>query len=366
MPHVIHVISTPSGIGGAELVVGALVAAGTKQGWEQTVLNPFAADPADLALAEVCSGARYSAAPCASPRDLPAVARWLRAELLSSEPDLVHSHLFHAGALVATVRPRRLPTVLTHHHGDHLVTEGRRAAEIIDRIALRRYDRVVAISDWVARFLQTRYRCPAERLVTIPNGWVNAATTGRSLRTGQESAVILCIANFRAQKGHRELIRAFGEVRAEIPHARLLLVGSGPLEAETRAMVDGAGLTGCVEFVGRTNDVAHYLASADVFALASRYEPQGIAVIEAMASRLPVVATAVGGIVETIAEGETGFLVRPGDVEGLARALIRLLRSPEERARVGTAAREWARGRSMDATADRYLGLYTDLLEGRR
>ena len=159
--------------------------------------------------------------------------------------------------------------------------------------------------------------------------------------------MILCVANFRAQKGHRELIRAFAGVRAEIPHARLLLVGSGPLEAETRAMVDEIGLTGCVDFVGPTNDVAQYLAAADVFALASRYEPQGIAVIEAMASGLPVVATAVGGIVETIAEDETGFLVRPGDVEGLARALVRLLRSPELRARIGTAARDLG-SRSFD------------------
>ena len=266
MPHVTHVISTPSGIGGAEQVVGALVAAGAEQGWNQTVLNPFAEHPENSSLTEICSGARCAAARCGSPRDLPTLARWLRNQLRSSEPDLVHSHLFHAEALVALVRPRGLPTVLTHHHGDHLAVEGRRAAEMIDRVAVRRYDRVVAISDWVARFLRTRYRCPPERLVTIPNGWVNAASNGPSIRrSGGESALILCVANFRPEKGHSELIRAFAQVRSEVPYARLQLVGSGPLEVEARAMVARIGLTGCVDFVGPTDDVPRYLAAADVF-----------------------------------------------------------------------------------------------------
>ena len=145
MPRIAHVISTPEGVGGAERLAADLTAEGAARGWTQVVLNPFAADPLDSELAGLVAPAYYRGR-SARPSQVPAMALWLRRWLDQFEPDLVHAHLFHAGIATAAARRGSAPYVLTHHHGDALVYEERRRDALLDRIAGRRYDRVVAIS----------------------------------------------------------------------------------------------------------------------------------------------------------------------------------------------------------------------------
>jgi glycosyltransferase involved in cell wall biosynthesis len=172
------------------------------------------------------------------------------------------------------------------------------------------------------------------------------------------------VARLRREKGHDVLLDAFALVRREVPTARLVLVGDGEFAASVRAQVTAMGLGESVVFAGVVPDVWPYLAEADVFALASRSEAFGIAVVEAMAAGLPIVASASGGIPELVEPGVSGDLFPPGDHRVLASHLVRLLRSPERRAAMGQAARVAAAGHRRERAVERYMELYEQMLAG--
>jgi D-inositol-3-phosphate glycosyltransferase len=124
-------------------------------------------------------------------------------------------------------------------------------------------------------------------------------------------------------------------------------------------------LEGAVQFVGRVSSeqLVQWYSAADAFALPSSSEGQGIAALEAMACQLPVVGSAVGGLLETIDDGRTGVLVPSGDVSGLARRLIELLSDAPLRARLGSAARDMVTRRfSWERTVTETIGVYEEVL----
>ncbi len=363
MPRIVHLISTPSGFGGGEAVMVALLRGGSERGWDQAVLNPFARS-AHEELAKRCRDFGYEAfpAPGARPLALPATMRWARRRLAELAPDVLQVYLVHALVLAAAL-PRSSDgvRVLSHQHGMHFQASGRRLGETLDRFAGRRFDHVVACSEAVRDFLLETYRYPPERVTCIRNGW-----SGTPLKLRRDPCpTIVCTANFRAQKGHPVLIEAFATVSERIPDARLVLLGDGTELPAARRLVDELGLADRVELPGPQADVWPWLAKAYVFALASHYEPLGIAVLEAMAAGLPVVATGVDGIKELVQPGVTGELVTPGDPAAMARALIGVLEDPGTAMRMGTAGRAAAEEARMDTCVDRYFGLYERLLAER-
>lgn len=357
-----HVIST-RGFAGAERFLAALIQEGDRAGWEQTVLNPFA--PADVDLGPLFAPADYRPLPCDSVSRVPAVRNQVGRELVALGPDVVHVMLWHALLVVATLprRPREA-RLLTHVYG-----EGIRQArygpvrEALDRWAGSRFDRVIGISEAVQRYLVDSHHYPASKVDCIPLGW-----EGDPLPPVREPRppTVVCVAKFRPEKGHDVLVDAFAVVRRHVPDARLVLVGQGELQGRLEAQVAALGLDGSVEITGPVDDIWPYLAAADVFALASRSEAYGIAIAEAMAAGLPVVASDVGGIPELVARGVTGELFSPGDRDGLAAHLTRLLKSPEVRARMSAAAVEAAASVRLGNTMPRYVQVCTELVEGRR
>jgi glycosyltransferase involved in cell wall biosynthesis len=363
VPRIAHLISTPSGFGGAEVVMLALLRGGAERGWEQVVLNPFARS-AEEELAARCGGFGYEAFPLphAGPLGLPATLRWARRRLAELGPDLLQVYLPHALILSAALpRPAGTVSVLSHQHGMHFQATGRRLAARADRFAGRRMDHVVACSEAVRAFLVESYRYPPERVSCIRNGW-----SGTPLKLRHDPhPTIVCTANFRAQKGHTVLIEAFSAVARQIPDARLVLLGDGAELPAARRLIRERGLSERVELPGPQADVWPWLARAHVFALASHYEPLGIAVLEAMAAGLPVVATDVDGIKELVMPGVTGKLVPPGDAEAMTRALIEVLSDPGAAMQMGTAGRAAAEESRMDACVDGYFELYERLLAER-
>ena len=159
-------------------------------------------------------------------------------------------------------------------------------------------------------------------------------------------------------------LRALASVRAAIPEAELHLVGDGPLRAQSEKLASELGLDGAVRFLGDRNDVPELLAGAECALLASDYEGCPLAVVEAMAAGVPVVATDAGGTGELVQPGRTGELASRGDADALATVLQRVLADPARAAALGAEGRRVAEARlSLKGMVENLVALYEDLLE---
>ena len=296
----------------------------------------------------------------ASPRMLRDIVRAIRSE----RPDLVHTHLVHADVCGgAAARLLRIPSLSTRHNDDRYLLGPFR---YVDRAFARPTRRLIAISDAVRSFLERAGHDPA-KLVTIHYGLdelraapSDPAPEAAGVPPGAPLAV--AVGRLIAQKDHATLLRAFALVHARLPQATLAILGSGPLEAEIRALAAELGLQDAVVLPGRT-EIRDWLERADVFAHSSRWEGFGIVLLEAMLAGLPVVATRVSAVPEVVMDDETGLLVEPGDHAGLAAHLEALLIDPERAAALGEAGRKRAlREFSVGRMAERTLALYHEVL----
>lgn len=354
-----HIVSTPEGLGGAEKILLQLVEESAVRGYDYLVINPFDLTPSDSQLARGL-GPRYRSRSTTRFSQLVSTRRWLRQQLDDFGADVVHAHLFHALVLTGTLPKSSVgPSVMTHHHGNHLVMQGRWFMERCDRWGGRRFDRVVACSDWVKRFLIEDYSYPSDRVVCIRNGWAGEPILRDELGT---QSTIVCVANFRAQKDHATLLRAFKKVLASKPDTRLRLLGEGPLREPLERMVTELRISHAVTFEGEVPVVWPYLAASSVFVLSSTYEPLGIAVLEAMAAGLPVVASNVGGIPELVDHEGTGLLVSPEDSDSFATAILHLLNNPKRAVQMGEAGRVAAEEFRIEKMLSAYFHLYEELM----
>jgi glycosyltransferase involved in cell wall biosynthesis len=199
-------------------------------------------------------------------------------------------------------------------------------------------------------------RVPRRKVTVIPNG-LDAAHLPASAARGRLRRVVM-VANLRAEKGHDVLLDASVDVLRRFPDAHFELVGAGPALDTLRARAAARGVAHAVTFVGHCDDVAARLADADLFVLPSRSEAFPNAVLEAMAAGLPIVASAVGGILELIDDGRNGLLVPPGDAGALADRLCRLIADAPLAGRLGEAARADALARY---SFDRMVGAFEQL-----
>lgn len=164
----------------------------------------------------------------------------------------------------------------------------------------------------------------------------------RELGLPDSAKLVLTVAIMRTEKGHRFTIQAAPRILAACPDTYFIFAGDGPLFDELKGQVAAAGLADRIRFLGLRRDIANVLASCDLFLLPTEQEALGTAFIEAMAMGLPVVTTTVGGIVDIVEEGQTGYLVPPRDLEVLADRLGRLQADRELRLRMGEAGRRRA------------------------
>jgi phosphatidylinositol alpha 1,6-mannosyltransferase len=178
---------------------------------------------------------------------------------------------------------------------------------------------------------------------------------------GAEDLVVLYVGRLAKEKELDRLFAAFGEVRAREPRVRLLVVGDGPDRGRLERLHAGNGVVFAGFQVGEA--LSRHYASADVFAFPSRTETFGNVVQEAMASALPVVGVAAGGVRDVVRPGETGLLADPEDPADFARALGRLAADPALRRQLGRAGRDLALAASWSAVLDRLLASYERVVE---
>jgi glycosyltransferase involved in cell wall biosynthesis len=198
---------------------------------------------------------------------------------------------------------------------------------------------------------------PADRIHVIPNGVTVERFTPvpgvRPVRT------ILTVANLRKEKAHDVLLHAAARLAPSHPDLSFVVAGDGPRAAELHALADRLQLAGRVRFLGHVEDVPSLLGRANAFVLPSISEAFPNAAIEAMAAGLPVVASAVGGVLDLIDHGRTGVLVPPSDAAALAGAIASLVADPARAARIGAAARdEVAQRYSFDRMVRAFEDLY--------
>jgi glycosyltransferase involved in cell wall biosynthesis len=294
------------------------------------------------------AGVGVLAAPWSGPGDLRGALRFWRATRWRSV-DLLHVHYggrsVRAVARVATGAP-----VLVHVHGRVRSESDLRTAPI----PLRDASMVIATSQAVAAVVDGN---PVR--VVYPGVRRAAAAQQRDSWTIGAAGRLVPI------KGYALLIEALAEVRKHCPEARLEIAGDGPSRAELQRQVRTLRLESAVQFLGWCDEIEVPMSRWTVFAQPSLEEALGITVLQAMASGLPVIATAVGGIPEIVNEGGTGLLVGVGDVQSLARALTRLLTDRNLRARLGAAALVRADEFSEQRFVGAVQGIYRELLGSR-
>jgi len=204
---------------------------------------------------------------------------------------------------------------------------------------------------------------PGVRVERIPNA-VHSLDQRLSRQT---STTVVAAGRLCAQKGFDLLIRAFAEVVREFPDWRLHIYGTGPKRDRLRRLAGELGLRDHVRLMGRTDRLDERLADASLFVLSSRFEGLPMVMLEAMTHALPVVSfDCPTGPADVIAHGENGLLVPPGDVAGLAQAMITLIRDRELRVAMGKAALRAVAGYGPEAVAPRWHELFTELAAGRR
>ena len=314
-----------------------------------------------------CFGTRTHAGLLAS---VPKVAAWLRDEGV----DLVHAHLPLAGVVARMAgRLAGVPVIYTEHNLQERYHPLTRRA---NALTWRWQSRVVAVSGEVAGSIERHLERHGPRVPVrvVLNGIevdrpapdpARVSSLRRALDLPSEAPVVGTVAVLRRQKRLDLWLEAARRLLAGRSDIRFVIVGDGPLRRELEAETERLGLSSTVRFAGLQEDVAPYLALFDLFLISSEFEGLPLALLEAMAAGVPVVATAVGGIPEAIAADREGLLVPFGHPGALADAVGPLLDDPSRRSRLVRAARERvARDFSVERMARELEALYAEVVRG--
>lgn len=394
MIRALHLISNLE-VGGAQEVVRSLLPALARAGASVVVATlrdgPLRAplEEAGIPVTVIQGRSRSLAGDPRALAELRRLYRDLARVIDDHRSEVVQTHLMRSLdflALALRRRPSRPSVIWTFHNarldlradqlpGRRWLLRPKRAGyRGLYRRASRAAGALVAVSDDVARTIDAELRPAAGRLVTIPNG-VDveryATEADRSVRAEigvpEAAPMLICVAKMLEQKGHRYLVEALAAASGDHEPMHVALLGDGPLRDEIASRARAAGVADRLHLLGTRSDVPRLLRAADVFVLPSLWEGLPMALLEAMAAGLPVIATSVSGTRQVVEDGRTGMLVAPGDSAELARAMSRLAGDATLRARLGAAGRDHVRAEfSVDRQAQRHLDLYRACLRRER
>ncbi|MBU1185840.1 MAG: glycosyltransferase family 4 protein [Acidobacteria bacterium] len=279
---------------------------------------------------------------------------------------------------------------LVHFHDAHAVSVGSAAASLAgvplrvltrrvdfplrdNALSRRKYtrgiDRVIALSEGIKKVLVEGGIDP--RIIQIIPSGIDFGPYGtpgssdylrKELGFSRNDYLVGIVAHLADHKGHKYLIKATSIIKEKAPRIKVIIVGDGPLKMELTRQVAANGVVDMVFFLGFREDIPQILSSLDQFVLSSHLEGMGSSLLDAMASRLPIVATRVGGIPDVITHEETGLLVPSKNPEKLAAAILRLMEDGDLSARLGEEGyRTVHRKYSAEAMAGKVISLYERL-----
>lgn len=302
------------------------------------------------------------------PRDYPvfpqvpyalALASALVAVATKHELDVLHAHYAVPHAASAWMAREILGggvCVVTTLHGTDITLVGADPSYLpITRHSILRSDAVTVPSRWLMDETWRRFDIPEVPIEVIPN-FVDVETFHPG--PAPERPTVVHVSNFRTLKRIDRVVEVFARLAAR-RDVRLLLVGDGPERAGALRALAERGLGNRVDAPGAVTDVERWVRRGTVFLLTSESESFGVAALEALASGVPVVACAVGGVPEVVRDGETGFLVPDGDLDGLTARVDELLADPGLRLRMSRLAQQDVENRfSRDRVLDRFEAVY--------
>ena len=364
---VLHLISS-GGMYGAESVILNLSHA-LNAGSHESLIGSFAnASNPNLQLHEraAAEGIESHLIPCQGQMDRAAIVK-VRELASRVGANVVHAHGYKADLYAYFAVNEQVPLVSTCHNwiDDDLKA---RLYGMADRFVLRRYGRVVAVSDAVRDRL-LKAGVPQEKVRQIRNGinlrpYTDAAPSLRA-ELG-DRPIVGVVARLSQEKGVDIFLRAVPLVLVEVPEARFVVVGDGPERENLTELIAELGIASSVSMLGRRDDLPAVYASLDVMVSPSRLEGLPMAILEGMASGRALVATAVGAVPTVVADDRTGVLVAAEDECALANAITSLLRDPERRLRLGSAARRLMEEEfSAERMAEDYLRVYAEAIDAR-
>ncbi|MEQ1637570.1 MAG: glycosyltransferase [Methylococcales bacterium] len=361
--HVIENLNT----GGAEHMLINLVTEQVRRQHQVAVLCLF--EPGDLAGNLTALGVTVTACHKNIGLNVSVIGKML-ATVYTFSPDVVHSHSLMGNYYLAFIRlfaaPRAVQIVTRHG----LLREGHVSRlGFLFHLSLWMTHWAVGVCDVVSTELLTKHARFKRRIVSIKNGidldrfkrrnMHSQKALKSELKLSAEDRLIGIVARLNPVKNHRLLLEAFALVNTQLPHSALIIIGEGETRQELEHTVQTLNIASKVFFLGNRVDVQDLLAGLDIFTLSSDNEGYSLALLEAAATSLPLVATDVGGNRDIAKQGHTGLIVPAKDPVALAEALITLLKNPEQADFMGSNARAWVeKNASIQAMADAYELLY--------
>jgi len=280
-----------------------------------------------------------------------ATSAWIAREMLHESADDI--------AVVTTLHGTDI-TIVGQDHSFHAIT----------KFSIEKSDRISAVSRFLRDETIFTFGCAGCEVEVIHNFMDPSQFDRRKhapvLRQQfPDRKILLHISNFRAVKRVVDVVRIFAEVRPKVP-STLVMVGDGPDRVDAVDEARKLGIEDDVHFLGRIDDVAPLLASADLFLLPSNKESFGLSALEALSCGVPVIGCNVGGLPEVVRHGETGILLPPGDIAGLSAAAIEILSDPEKWKSMSELGAADARARfSEDAIVPLYEEIYRKAVTDR-
>ena len=291
--------------------------------------------------------------------------------IIENKIDIVHTHNYKAdiAAFVAT-RFTNAKWVVTNHLW-HSTDQKLRFYEMIDAFVSKFAQKVVGVSAGIKQDLM-RKGLKADRLVVIDNGipiekfdhQIRNESRRSSLGIAPADCAVLIVGRLSAEKGHEVFLKAAAQVVKNVQNVKFIIIGDGPLREKLKEQARHLNLSVYVIFTGILEDMPAVYALGDILVNASFAEGLPMTILEAMASRLPVIATDVGAVGEVIKDHVTGILLKPGNDLQLAFNIIELAKSKEKRQRLAqNAYQEVTKHYSDSRMAERYKEIYFSALK---
>jgi len=295
----------------------------------------------------------------------------IRHFLKNNEIDILHTHNYKVDIIGFAAALKSRTHWLATNHVWQPISARMRLYITVDALVLRFAKRVVAVSDEIRDDLISTNVRP-DRIRVIGNG-INfdhfaqtrpTETLRVELGIRDRDVVVTIVGRLSPEKGHRAFLEAARRISVDRANVKFLVVGDGPLKDELCAEAARLGLDGRIVFAGFRQDMPEVYALSDILVSASSIEGLPMTILEAMASRVPIVATRVGGVPGVIKDGETGVLVESQDAEALKAGIESLIDDPPKRGRLSRAAFEFVRtNHSYERMCEKYRLTYEEVMD---